>query len=286
MKTSFERKWSAMKGSPIDRRRMRPYLPRGGDKMGPRARVHPARLVTAAGLFFALLAAQTATAAPGGGKRPGTRRTVRVLVTDDPALRKDEAWKVDIWRAVNEASLALEDVSGLSLRIKAFAYWEFSHQETTKTGDRRPAAALRALDSLNRHVKEAGRGPGELVIGLVPEGPEGAWWTCRRLSHGHRSDRVSEVEGRPASPVLLHEILHIFGAIDLGTPGSVMSRKDPGFRIDGFTKAIVRINREQDLSRRRVPAGCRPHRAGHRSLRVAPVSRSRRERAHRLFERA
>ena len=213
--------------------------------MGPRARVHPARLVTAAGLFFALLAAQTATAAPGGGKRPGTRRTVRVLVLADPALRKDEAWKVDIWRAVNEASLALEDVSGLSLRIKAFAYWEFSHQETTKTGDRRPAAALRALDSLNRHVKEAGRGPGELVIGLVPEGPEGAF--MRGVADYLMGTVVIEyLRSRGGIKyVLLHEILHIFGAIDLGTPGSVMSRKDPGFRIDGFTKAIVRINQDR-----------------------------------------
>jgi hypothetical protein len=45
--------------------------------------------------------------------------------------------------------------------------------------------------------------------------------------------------------VLLHEVLHIFGAIDLETPGSVMSRKAPSFRIDAFTKAIVRINRDR-----------------------------------------
>ena len=36
---------------------------------------------------------------------------------------------------------------------------------------------------------------------------------------------------------------HIFGAVDLKTKGTVMSLKAPGFRIDAFTKAILRANR-------------------------------------------
>ncbi len=58
--------------------------------------------------------------------------------------------------------------------------------------------------------------------------------------------------------VLLHEILHIFGAIDLKTPGSVMSRRDPSFRIEGFTRAIVRANLERSFLTGEfpLPEGC------------------------------
>ena len=215
--------------------------------MGTRGSAHPARLATAAGLLFSLLTARTVTAVPGAGGRPGTRRAVRVLVIADPALRKDEAWKVEIAQAVSEASLTLEEVSGLSLRIKAFAYGEISPRETKEAGDRRPAAALRALGALNRHIRETGRGPGELVIGLVPEGPEGTFmpgvadYLMGTVVLKYLTSRAG------IKYVLLHEVLHIFGAVDLGTPDSVMSRKDPCFRIDAFTKAIVRINKDRSF---------------------------------------
>jgi len=215
--------------------------------MGTRGSAHPARWATAAGLLFSLLTARAATAVPGAGDRSGTRRAVRVLVLADPALRKDESWKVEIYRAVSEASLALEELSGLSLRIKAFAYGEISLPDAPETGDRRPTAALRALGALNRHVKEAGRGPGELVIGLVPEGPEGTFMPGV-MDYLQGTAVLKYLKSRGGIKfVLLHEVLHIFGAIDLETPGSVMSRKAPTFRIDGFTKAIVRINKDRSF---------------------------------------
>lgn len=215
--------------------------------MGTRRSVRRARPATVVALLLALLTAGTAAAAPGAGHRRGTRRTVRVMVLADPALRKDETWKVDIFRAVREASLALEGLSGLSLRIKAYDYWAPPAQEAKEAGDRHPETVLRALASMNRHLSEAGRGPGELVIGLVPEGPEGP-------SHPGIADYLmgtvilKYLKARSGiNYVLLHEVLHIFGAIDLGTPDSVMSRKDPSFRIDGFTQAIVRINQDRSF---------------------------------------
>lgn len=213
--------------------------------MGTRGSAHPALLAAAAGFLLALLAARTTVAAPGAGEGRGTRRTVRVLVIADPALGTDESWKVEISRAVNEASLALEEVSGLSLRIKAFAYGDISPRETKEAVGHRRATALRALESLNRRVKEAGRGPGELVIGLVPEGPDGTYMPGA-MDYLQGTAVLKYLKSRGGIKfVLLHEVLHIFGAIDLETPDSVMSRKGPSFRIDGFTKAIVRINRDR-----------------------------------------
>lgn len=215
--------------------------------MGTRESVRRARPATIVVLLLALLAGGAAAAAPGADHGRGTHRTVRVMVLADPALRKDETWKVDIFRAVSEASLALEDLSGLSLRIKAYDYWAPTAQEAKGIGGQGPAATMRALASMNRRLREAGRGPGELVIGLVPEGPEGP------LLPGVADYLMGTVILKYLRPrgginfVLLHEVLHIFGAIDLGTPGSVMSRKDPSFRIDAFTKAIVRINQDRSF---------------------------------------
>lgn len=213
--------------------------------MGTRGSSHPARWAAAAGLLFSLLTARTAAAAPGAGPSHGARRTVRVLVLADPALKNDETWKVDIFRAVSEAGLALESLSGLSLRIKAYEYRATPVPDAMEASGQRPEMVRRALASLNRHLKQAGRGPGELVIGLVPEGPEGPDFPGI-ADYLNGTVVIKHLESKGGIPfVLLHEICHIFGAIDLETPDSVMSRTAPSFRIDPFTKAIVRINRDR-----------------------------------------
>lgn len=130
----------------------------------------PARLAIIVPIFFALV---TAAAAPPDNSHRAAHRTVRVKVLADSALRKDETWKLDIFRAVRDASQTLDDISGITLTIKTYDYWTPPSTEATAGGNRSSRTVLRALASMNRHIVEAGRGESELVIGLVSEGPEG-----------------------------------------------------------------------------------------------------------------
>ncbi len=212
--------------------------------MGIRGSVHPARLAIIVPVLFIL---STVAAALPDNSRRAAHRTVSVKVLADSALRKDETWKLDIFRAVRDASQTLEEISGITLRIKSYDYLAPLLAEAPALGNRCSRTVLRALTSMNSYIAEAGRGGFELVIGLVPEGPEGAFMPG--VADYLRGTVVLKyLERRGGIPyVLLHEILHIFGAIDLMTPGSVMSRRDPSFRIDSFTRAIVRANFERSF---------------------------------------
>jgi tetratricopeptide (TPR) repeat protein len=51
----------------------------------------------------------------------------------------------------------------------------------------------------------------------------------------------------------LHELCHIFGAIDLKEKGSVMGVLTPGLAIDGFTGSAVLLHRDRSFDRRSFP---------------------------------
>ena len=51
----------------------------------------------------------------------------------------------------------------------------------------------------------------------------------------------------------LHELCHIFGAIDLKEKGSVMGVVEPGLGIDRFTSEIVLLNRDRSFDRSVFP---------------------------------
>jgi hypothetical protein len=189
-----------------------------------------------------LLVLATAAAAPPDYSHRAAHRIVSVKVLADSALAKDETWKIDIFRAVRNASQTLEDIGGISLRIKSYDYWTPPSMEAPAGGNRCIKRVLRALASMNGYIAEVGRGESELVIGLVSEGPEGPVMPGV-ADYLMGTIVLKYLERRGGIPyVLLHEVLHIFGAIDLKTPGSVMSRRDPSFRIDSFTRAIVQAN--------------------------------------------
>jgi len=212
--------------------------------MGIRESVHPARLAI---IIPVLLVLSTVAAALPDNSHRAAHRTVGVKVLADSALRKDETWKLDIFRAVRDASQTLDDLSGITLRIKSYDYWTPPPVESPAGGNWSSKTVLRALNSMNSYIVDAGRGGSELVIGLVPEGPEGPFMPgVADYLRGTIVLKYLERRGGIAY-VLLHEILHIFGAIDLKTPGSVMSRRDPSFRIDSFTRAIVRANLERSF---------------------------------------
>jgi hypothetical protein len=184
-----------------------------------------------------------AVAIMGSAGVSAPRRNVAVRVLADAALSHDEAWKVDITRAVMDVNQTLTAISGIALKIKAYDYWTPGSSGSEPGGSRSAETVAEYLVLMGRHIRSSGREGGEIVIGLVPEGPDGPVFPgIADYLMGTVVIKHLKSKGGIAY-VLLHEICHIFGAIDLRTSGSVMSLQNPSFRIDGFSRAIIRANR-------------------------------------------
>jgi len=178
---------------------------------------------------------------------PPARRAISVRLLADAALRTSTVWKVDMVRALGDASRTLEEVAGITLKARAHETWKPSPAGLRTDGPRRPAV-VEAMVLLNREVRAVGRNGADIVLLLVPEGPEGPA-TPGIADYIMGTVVIKYLKSKAGIPyVLLHELCHIFGAIDLKTGGSVMSLQGPGFRIDGFTRAILRANRDRAFS--------------------------------------
>ena len=180
---------------------------------------------------------------PGSADVPAPRRNVAVRVLADSSMSHDAAWKVDIMRAVMDVNRTLTAIAGIALKIKSYDHWTPGLSGTGPGGSRSVRTVADYLASMNRHIRNSGRGGCEVVIGLVPEGPAGPVFPGI-ADYLMGTVVIKHLKSNGGIPyVLLHEICHIFGAIDLRTSGSVMSLRDPSFRVDGFTKAIILANR-------------------------------------------
>lgn len=184
----------------------------------------------------------TIAASPKPEKTPV--RTVAVKAVADSRLRVNEIWKVDISCHLREVNRHLRGDIGVIFRITSFEYWD---------ADPRGGSPLSLLPGLRARVSGPARGDAEIVIGVVPEGPEGPVDPgISDYLNGIVIVKYLKKKGGICY-VLLHELCHLFGAVDLRESGSVMSLERPAFRIDGFTRAIMRANRERCFLPEKLP---------------------------------
>jgi hypothetical protein len=196
---------------------------------------------------------------------PGrTARTITVRVTAARDLGRNEIWMVDVTRIVGDVSQIFQDEFGIRFKIEAYGYWD-PGSATAASGpgkSRGPATLPAILRALREHAKRV-EGAGDrrtarrairgrpaacdILIGLVSEGSDGSpGLGIADYLNGIVVLKYPEKSGG-LFYVLLHELCHLFGAIDLKEPGTVMSSSRPTFRIGGFTKAIILANRERSF---------------------------------------
>jgi hypothetical protein len=226
----------------------------------PARAIRLARLVLVCLLFWPLGGIRLAgTAAFASGR---TVRTITVCVAAALDLGRNEIWMVDMTRIVGDVSQIFQDEFGIRFKIEAYEYWD-PGSATAAGGpgkSRGPAtlpAMLRALREHAKRVEAAGDGPVarrairgrpsacDILVGLVSEGSDGSpGLGIADYLNGIVVLKYPKKKGG-LSYVLLHELCHLFGAIDLKEPGTVMSSSRPTFRIGRFTKAIILANRER-----------------------------------------
>ncbi len=183
--------------------------------------------------------------APG----PAKPRTVTMLVLGDSSFRRDARWTVEVTRIVMDVNMSFRG-AGLKFVVSGFDYWEpvtspIDSVSPARTGGRFLRGLLPRLLLYRNGPSAAGgpaRGPADILVGIVPVGPE-------RLVNPGISDYLGGLvvikRFTPTSGMgfaLLHELCHLFGAIDLRETGSVMSLSRASFAIDGFTREIMRVN--------------------------------------------
>lgn len=189
-------------------------------------------------------------------------RTITVCVAAEASLGRNEFWTFDITRVVGRVSRIFRKEFGITFKIKAYDYWdpEAVSPAGGPAGPMNPESLRSILPTLSKHrrqVESPGRGQDDrpsigdnpvacdILMGLVPEGPDGpmnpgiADYPSGIVVLKYLKNKGGMVY------VLLHELCHLFGAIDLQEKGTVMSRQDPAFKIHGFTMAIVLANRER-----------------------------------------
>jgi hypothetical protein len=190
---------------------------------------------------LALIAWVGAAISIGAERLPA--RTVTVQVVAAEAIGGNEIWKVDIIRLLMDVNPLLVEVAGIKLKIESYSYWDPGRDGEGRVDARAGRTLKSLLPGMRRHLAASGRSGCDIVVGLIPEGPEGPVSPgIADYINGIVIIKYLKAKGGMAY-VLLHEICHLFGAIDLQETGWVMSLRRPSFRIDGFTKAIMRVNR-------------------------------------------
>jgi len=158
------------------------------------------------------------------------QRTIRLRVALDEEFRRGPDLVFEVKRIVATSSHFFEKHFGLSLKIQEIVHW---HSDNTKW-------TLEELcDDLFNAVD---RGDSDIVVGFT-----------RQLRGDARVNGVATYEqgyvlmNRYISPYLsrvifVHELCHIFGAVDLEMEISVMNKAAPQLECDDFTKQIVRLH--------------------------------------------
>ncbi len=158
--------------------------------------------------------------------------TVKIAAEENLGIRP--AWKKDLKKLISISSATFKDQVGIEFRIAAWECWR---------PERNPDSLDSVLEDLKRKVSP---GEADIVVGLVapafvddpPAGIADYFNGCALLKFA---------DPRAVAPIMLHELGHIFGAVDLEEEGSVMDPRNPGFEFDPFSARIIRLNRDRSF---------------------------------------
>ena len=145
-------------------------------------------------------------------------------------------WHVETERLVAAISENFEKRFRIKLNVKNYKPW-FS--------DSSQSSMFALLNDLRAKVKQE---ESDVVIGITSQYlPEDDVSGVATYLHGYIMLREVQPEFRMRT-ILIHELCHLFGAIDLDEPGSIMDFKNPGNEFDEFTEKVILLNRDRDFN--------------------------------------
>ncbi len=206
----------------------------GGISRRGKFRLHLGRGLT-------LLAFFTLCDSPLNAHQDKSLRALHLKIAADLDLRPNPEWKMNVRRLVSECSRVFEGRFGIQFKVEETGYW-------------RPSNSARSIwDSFNDLMENVSPGKSDLVLGVLFDKSRGSIPSgLSSYSRGYVLIKYLNSK-EMMKAVLLHELCHLFGAIDLEERGSIMHLENPGSQFDQFTKAIILMNRDRSFHSDSIP---------------------------------
>jgi tetratricopeptide (TPR) repeat protein len=160
-------------------------------------------------------------------------RTVTVKLAADRSIENIAEWKIAASRLLDDVFQTFQEQFGIRLVLGDIVTW-------------RPRPVRRPLgEVLGELRKIVTPGKCDIVLGVViPEHISSVSLGIASYPFGYIL--VKNLASREAMIyTLLHEVCHVFGAVDLREKGSIMGIEAPGFGIDTFTARAVRLHKDR-----------------------------------------
>lgn len=165
------------------------------------------------------------------GAAPEARRTIRLKIAVDEEFRRLPAHSLlEVKKTVASSSRFFKKHFGIPLEIHEIVRW---HSDNTKW----------TLEELLDDLYDAiARGECDVVIGFSGQiRSESRAFGAASYDQGYILVKRS-LNSYISKTVLIHELCHVFGAVDLEMEKSVMNENKPEFECDEFTKQVVRLH--------------------------------------------
>lgn len=187
--------------------------------MAPRKSVLVASLVLAAALLV-----------HSREVNPSAQRTVKIKIAIDEEFRQRPIQWLDTKKWLTTASQFFERHFGLSFQISEFKSWTSDNSKTALPG------------LLQNLYEKIGRGESDIVLGFTGQIYSGSEVSgVASYRHGYALVRRMKNEHLTMITVV-HELCHLFGAVDLEKELSIMDKNEPRLECDEFTRQIVRLH--------------------------------------------
>ena len=172
-------------------------------------------------------------------------RTVDIRVALDIKIVADSVHKEElllnrqIANLFYEISKEFRDRFGLQFSVKEIKHWKTS-------------PGLKCIeDAFNDLKRKIPREGCEIVAGIIS--PENMEYPDGGISDYCNGCMLFKHDPEGIKFLALHELCHLFGAVDLDEAGSVMDVERPGFEIDNFTSEVILLNRKRSFQKEAFP---------------------------------
>jgi tetratricopeptide (TPR) repeat protein len=220
--------------------------PRSRGSAGESGRFHVSRAIWGFWIFLLFFAATLLPSLQGAGeaKPAPPEGEQKRIVTLKIALAEPFGIGIEGKREVRKLKTTASDVFSRAFGIE----FEIIEWDTWKA-DRSRNTMRSMLDDLKKKVDP---GEADVLVGVAgPAGPSDAPTGIADYFTGVILLRL----GRPgaAVPIAIHELGHIFGAVDLDEKGTAMNPRDPGSKFDAFSARVISLNRSRAFHAQMFP---------------------------------
>ena len=160
-------------------------------------------------------------------------REIKLKIVVDEEFREVQDWRPIVKRVIAGVNDLYRDKFGLVFQIEAYSFW---------ASDDRCQTVFELLNDLRKKVSNLGY---DIVVGFTGQ-RRGSF---NLLGGANYLRNYVIVRRIPAESLMIltlaHELAHLFGAVDLVEPGSIMNHSHPGEHFDAFSSKLIMLNRDR-----------------------------------------